>query len=149
MLRTRHAVRTQYRRIRNSLAVQNLPPGVASDKDIAMVLEGFPSDFSNYEEMRKYISAMERAARKRSRPITSTSQIGCQKREPELGCLRRGRAIKRRCLVPRFPKSQSKRLSVQQTPTSELPIGIRRPDPDGAIKEMDDEIEAILKGYGL
>ena len=58
------AVRTQYRRIRNALAVQNLPPGVASDKDIAMVLEGFPSDFTNYEELRKYITAMERAEKK-------------------------------------------------------------------------------------
>ena len=34
------------------------------DKDIAMVLEGFPSDFTNYEELRKYITAMERAEKK-------------------------------------------------------------------------------------
>ena len=56
--------RTQYRRIRNALAVQNLPPGVASDKDIAMVLEGFPSEFTNFEQLRTYIAAMERAERK-------------------------------------------------------------------------------------
>lgn len=58
------AVRTQYRRIRNSLAVQDLPPGVASDKDIEMVLEGFPSDFTNYEQLREYVTAMERAEQK-------------------------------------------------------------------------------------
>ena len=41
--------RMQFNRIKNTIAVQNLPPGVASDKDIELVMSGFPSDTSNFE----------------------------------------------------------------------------------------------------
>lgn len=57
-------VRTKYRGIRNALAVQNLPPGVASDKDISMVLEGFPDDFSNHAVMSEYVQSLQRAEQK-------------------------------------------------------------------------------------
>jgi hypothetical protein len=36
------AIRQEYTRLRNSAAVASLPPGPATDKDIQMVLEGFP-----------------------------------------------------------------------------------------------------------
>lgn len=36
------ALRQEYTRLRNSAAVASLPPGPATDKDIQMVLEGFP-----------------------------------------------------------------------------------------------------------
>ena len=40
-------LRTNYIGLRNSVAVKNLPPGVASDKDIALALEGYPKDTTN------------------------------------------------------------------------------------------------------
>ena len=46
--------------LRNSLAVGMLPPGVASDNDIALIMSGFPDDFSNPEIVSQYLKARER-----------------------------------------------------------------------------------------
>ena len=54
----------KYTQIRNAMAVQNLPPGVASDKDIEMVLEGFPARSTDPLVLAEYVQAMERAERK-------------------------------------------------------------------------------------
>ena len=52
--------RMQFNRIKNTIAVQNLPPGVASDKDIELVMSGFPSDTSNFETVQQYVQEMQR-----------------------------------------------------------------------------------------
>jgi len=36
------AIKQQYRDLKNAIVIQNLPPGVASDKDIAIAREGWP-----------------------------------------------------------------------------------------------------------
>jgi hypothetical protein len=36
------ALRKEYSRLRNAQAIKDLPPGVATDKDVALALEGFP-----------------------------------------------------------------------------------------------------------
>lgn len=51
--------RKQYEGIRTKQAVQNLPPGVASDKDIKLVLAPFPTSFTNFKELRDYVGEME------------------------------------------------------------------------------------------
>jgi hypothetical protein len=51
--------RKQYEGIRTKQAVQNLPPGVASDKDIELVLAPFPTSFTNFKELRDYVGEME------------------------------------------------------------------------------------------
>ena len=59
------ALRKRYFAIRSSQAIQNLPPGVASDKDIELALMGFPGDKANKEEMASFLRGMaklERAA---------------------------------------------------------------------------------------
>lgn len=56
--------RRQYTRIRNTKAVQNLPPGVASDKDIDLVMSGFPTEFTNFAELRQYVRDMEKVEQK-------------------------------------------------------------------------------------
>ena len=53
-------LRTNYRALRNSQAVNNLPPGVASDKDIELALSGFPSDNASPE----FIASWLRGVRK-------------------------------------------------------------------------------------
>lgn len=56
-------LRTRYAAIRNSQAVKNLPPGVASDKDIAMALEGFlpvSADPNTVASFLRGMSKMER-----------------------------------------------------------------------------------------
>lgn len=59
------ALRKRYFAIRSSAAVKNLPPGVASDKDIEMALMGFPSEKANKEEISSFLrglAKLERAA---------------------------------------------------------------------------------------
>lgn len=53
-------LRTEYEQLRISNVVQNLPPGVASDKDVALVLKGWPG--SNADPA--YISAFLRGMQK-------------------------------------------------------------------------------------
>lgn len=49
--------------LRNSQAIANLPPGVASDKDVEMVLSGELDPFSSPENMKRYAQAIEKLAR--------------------------------------------------------------------------------------
>lgn len=52
------SLRTKYIGLRNSQLVANLPPGVASDKDIEMALAGFPSEFSNPDTISSFLRGM-------------------------------------------------------------------------------------------
>lgn len=52
------SLRTNYRRLRSSDAVRNLPPGPASDKDVALALEGFPPPDAQPEELASFARGM-------------------------------------------------------------------------------------------
>ena len=56
--------RKAYDRIKVTKAIGNLPPGVASDKDIELVLQPFPTSFTNYEQLREYLAGLRRAEQK-------------------------------------------------------------------------------------
>ena len=51
------------RNIINSDAIQHLPPGVASDRDIQLIMEGYPSDISNKEQIYSYLKTVEKVSR--------------------------------------------------------------------------------------
>ena len=59
-------VRKQYQDIKVRSAVQNLPPGVASDKDIELVLAPWPNDTSNFDLVRKKLEAIQRVEQGRA-----------------------------------------------------------------------------------
>lgn len=80
--------RKQYEGIRTSKAIQNLPPGVASDKDIELVLQPFPTSFTNYEQLREYISGLRRGEEK----IREYNQFGARYLSRPGGGSRRGMA---------------------------------------------------------
>ena len=80
--------RKQYEGIRTSKAIQNLPPGVASDKDIELVLKPFPTSFTNYEQLREYISGLRRGEEK----IREYNQFGARYLSRPGGGSRRGMA---------------------------------------------------------
>jgi hypothetical protein len=40
-------LRNEYTRLRNKIAIKNLPPGVATDKDVTMALQGIPPETAN------------------------------------------------------------------------------------------------------
>jgi hypothetical protein len=51
-------LRQEYTRLRNSAAVQSLPPGPATDRDIALVLEGFPPPTADARTMAGFMRGM-------------------------------------------------------------------------------------------
>ena len=56
-------MRNEYARLRNSYVVDNLPPGVASDKDIEMVKAGFPKDSASPEYIAEWLESVARVQR--------------------------------------------------------------------------------------
>ena len=53
-------LRQRYMGIRSSMAVKNLPPGVASDKDIELALKGFPTENANKETITSFLRGMSK-----------------------------------------------------------------------------------------
>ena len=51
-------LRQEFTRLRNSAAVQSLPPGPATDRDIALVLEGFPPPTADARVMSSFLRGM-------------------------------------------------------------------------------------------
>jgi len=54
------ALRTQFNRIKNSAALDGLPPGAASDKDIDMAMSGFPDEFWPPEQIAQWLRGVEK-----------------------------------------------------------------------------------------
>lgn len=57
-------LRTQYIKLRNSEGIKALPKGPASDKDIQIVMSGFPADNAGKEEIQEFLAASRRVAEK-------------------------------------------------------------------------------------
>lgn len=57
------ALKTRWANIKNSNIIQNLPPGVASDRDIAMFSEGFPGANAAPETVAGFLRGMAKASR--------------------------------------------------------------------------------------
>lgn len=56
-------LRRRFRAFRSSRAVDNLPPGVASDKDIELALSGFPGETANNETIQRFLRGQAKLAR--------------------------------------------------------------------------------------
>lgn len=56
-------LRRRFRGFRASQAVTNLPPGVASDKDIELALSGFPAENANAETIQSFLRGQAKLAR--------------------------------------------------------------------------------------
>jgi len=52
------ALRREFLKVRGSEVVNNLPPGAASDADIAMALSGFPNDKANAEQVSGFLRGL-------------------------------------------------------------------------------------------
>lgn len=51
-------LRQEYTRLRNTAAIKSLPPGPATDKDIAMALKGFPSENASATDLSAFLRGM-------------------------------------------------------------------------------------------
>jgi len=56
-------LRREFRSIRSSQAVRNLPPGVASDKDIALALSGFPREDAPASDIISFLNGQSKLAK--------------------------------------------------------------------------------------
>lgn len=53
-------LRSRYSRVRNSEAIKNLPPGVATDKDIELALEPFPKPTASPEHVASFLRGLSK-----------------------------------------------------------------------------------------
>ncbi len=51
-------LRQEYTRLRNTAAIKSLPPGPATDKDIALALRGFPSESASASDLSGFLRGM-------------------------------------------------------------------------------------------
>lgn len=54
-------LRQEYTRLRNSAVIQSLPPGPATDKDIALFMEGFPSANASANDLASFLRGMAKS----------------------------------------------------------------------------------------
>lgn len=57
------ALRRQFIQLKNERVINNLPPGVASDRDIEIFMSGFPQDFANKDYVASFMRGMAKAER--------------------------------------------------------------------------------------
>lgn len=86
------ALRGEYKRLINSSVVQNLPPGAASDKDIAIAREGFPPATADPQYVAQFLNGMAKLQRlagqgdqRRADWISSNGNLGTAKRDLNVG----------------------------------------------------------------
>ena len=51
-------LRQEYTRLRNTAAIKSLPPGPATDRDIALALRGFPSETASASDLSSFLRGM-------------------------------------------------------------------------------------------
>jgi hypothetical protein len=51
-------IRNEYTRVRNSIAIKSLPPGVATDKDIQLALKGLPPETADAKFLASFLKGM-------------------------------------------------------------------------------------------
>ena len=61
------AIRKEYDLVVKSGMLKYLPPGVASDKDVALVLQGLPDTFTDGETARRYIMGLAKLQRQQAK----------------------------------------------------------------------------------
>ncbi len=68
------SLRQEYSRIRSSQVSKMLPPGAASDKDIALAMSGFPSETSDPQTMASFLRGMSKLSRYESAQSDAKAQ---------------------------------------------------------------------------
>lgn len=85
------AARREYVRLRNTQAVKNLPPGAASDADVAMALEGFPKETADAKTLSSFLRGTAKLSQieaisenAKSEWVNSVGHLGKPKRDIEI-----------------------------------------------------------------
>lgn len=85
------AARREYVRLRNTQAVKNLPPGAASDADVAMALEGFPKETADARTLSSFLRGTAKLSQieavnenAKSEWVNAVGHLGKPKRDIEI-----------------------------------------------------------------
>jgi hypothetical protein len=89
------SLRTEYSRLTNAAAIKNLPPGSASDKDVAFALKGFPPSAAPPEYLASFLRGMSKlqavtaeADSRKADWISANGNLGTAKRDLQVGGIR-------------------------------------------------------------
>lgn len=81
------ALRQEYVRLRNQGVIADLPPGVATDRDISLVREGFPDDSANPEYIANWLESygkvQKAVAQKEDAKAEWISNVGSMRTTPK------------------------------------------------------------------
>lgn len=85
------AARREYVRLRNTQAIKNLPPGAASDADVAMAMEGFPKETADAKTLSSFLRGTAKLSQieavnenAKSEWVNSVGHLGKPKRDIEI-----------------------------------------------------------------
>lgn len=88
-------LRAEYNQLVNAQAVKNLPPGPASDKDIALAKQGFPPDSANTEYLASFLRGMSKmqqavgaSSDRKANWIASNGSLAPARRDTDVGGVR-------------------------------------------------------------
>ena len=114
-------LRNEYTRIRNTVAIKSLPPGVATDKDIELALKGLPPETANAEtlasflrgfaKMQRYEAASESA---KAEWVGSNGNLGKAKTDIDVGGIQVPKGSSFVDFSRQFIDQRAKDLSVTQ-----------------------------------
>lgn len=85
-------LRAEYNQLVNAQAVKNLPPGPASDKDIALAKQGFPPDSANTDYLASFLRGMAKmqqavgaSSDRKANWIASNGSLAPVRRDTDVG----------------------------------------------------------------
>lgn len=114
-------LRNEYNRLRNSVAIKNLPPGVATDKDIALALEGLPPPTANSDFIASFLRGTAKlqqyeAATKDAQTewISSVGSLGNTRNDIQIGDTRVPKGTTYVDFQDRFMKRNADELAKKQ-----------------------------------
>lgn len=117
-------LRKRYLALRNSQAVKNLPPGVASDKDIQLVLSGYLDETANPKTIASFLRGMAKIERENSRFQTFKSDWLSENGNTR-GMLREWKRQNKRRAVEPAPATQDATQDTAYQGEMVTPSGIR------------------------
>lgn len=145
-------LRRRFRAFRASQAVQNLPPGVASDKDIELALSGFPSENANIDQIQSFLRGQSKLARLREAHQSLKAELISEQGNTR-GLLKRWKdKLEDKDFVSGLFKGIEGISSVEDTSTRLPDIGAEvSTAPKGSAKTLsvDDEISGLEKRLKL
>jgi len=114
-------MRQEYIRLRNTLAVKNLPPGPATDKDIELALQGFPNENSDTAILASFMRGMAKLQQYEATTkdaeaewVNATGTLGKARKDIEIGGIQVPKGTSYVEFQRKFGEKRAEQLAQQQ-----------------------------------